>query len=293
MSDHQSSFHSSLKWTFLMTWGDRAFGLVFTLLLAAILGPRDFGIVALALIYIALVQLFNEGGIQTAIVQREELEGDHLDSAFWMNLALCVLLAAVSFLLAGWWARPERRSGARGRGQGAVDPARDPGADDRAPRGLPAGDALQGAGDPRDGRRRRRRRARARPGAQRRGRLGARRPAARLRRDAARPALDARLLAPRLQLLARARARARRLLERRLPRQPRRLPQPAGGRASDGHLLRAGRRRALPARRPLHGQPARGDDAADRLRLAPVLLAAPERPGRRCGRPSPRACGRR
>jgi O-antigen/teichoic acid export membrane protein len=104
MSDHRSSFHSSLKWTFLMTWGDRAFGLVFTMLLAAILGPRDFGIVALALIYIALVQLFNEGGVQTAIVQREKLEGEHLDSAFWMNLALCLVLAAVSFLLAGWWA---------------------------------------------------------------------------------------------------------------------------------------------------------------------------------------------
>jgi O-antigen/teichoic acid export membrane protein len=105
MNDHQSSFRSSLKWTFLMTWGDRAFGLVFTLLLAAILGPRDFGIVALALIYIALVQLVNEGGIQTAIVQREGLEGEHLDSAFWMNLALCLVLAAASFLLAGWWAR--------------------------------------------------------------------------------------------------------------------------------------------------------------------------------------------
>ena len=105
MNEHRSSFHSSLKWTFLQTWGDRAFGLVFTFLLAAILGPRDFGIVALALIYIALVQLLNEGGIQTAIVQREKLEGEHLDSAFWMNLALCLVLAAVSFLLAGWWAR--------------------------------------------------------------------------------------------------------------------------------------------------------------------------------------------
>ena len=105
MNDHRSSFHSSLKWTFLMTWGDRAFGLVFTFLLAAILGPRDFGIVALALIYIALIQLFNEGGIQTAIVQREKLANEHLNSAFWMNLALCVLLAAASFLLAGWWAR--------------------------------------------------------------------------------------------------------------------------------------------------------------------------------------------
>ena len=189
MNEHRSSFHSSLKWTFLMTWGDRAFGLVFTFLLAAILGPRDFGIVALALIYIALVQLLNEGGIQTAIVQREKLEGEHLDSAFWMNLALCLVLAAISFLLAGWWARvndvPEledvvkvlsillvvqgltivplaifqremrfkalaiRETARRGRGRGAGAHARAPG----------------------------------------RGRLGARRPAARVRRDAARPPL--------------------------------------------------------------------------------------------------------
>jgi PST family polysaccharide transporter len=105
MNDDDRSFFGSLKWAFTMTWADRAFSVAFTLVLAAILGPRDFGIVALALIYIAVVQLFLEGGIQTAVVQREDLESDHLDSAFWVNLGWCVLLAGASFLLAGWWAR--------------------------------------------------------------------------------------------------------------------------------------------------------------------------------------------
>ena len=105
MNDQQHSFFGSLKWAFYMTWADRAFSVFFTFLLAAILGPRDFGIVALALIYIAVVQLLLEGGIQTAVVQREGLEDDHLDSAFWVNLGWCLLLAAGSFLLAGWWAR--------------------------------------------------------------------------------------------------------------------------------------------------------------------------------------------
>jgi PST family polysaccharide transporter len=105
MTETGGSFHSSLKWAFLMNWGDRAFSLVFTMILAAILGPRDFGIVALALIYIAVVQLFLEGGVQTAVIQREALEDDHLDSAFWLNFAWCVLLAGASFLLSGWWAR--------------------------------------------------------------------------------------------------------------------------------------------------------------------------------------------
>ena len=74
MNDQQHSFLGSLKWAFYMTWADRAFAVLFTFLLAAILGPRDFGIVALALIYIAVVQLLLEGGIQTAVVQREGLE---------------------------------------------------------------------------------------------------------------------------------------------------------------------------------------------------------------------------
>ena len=105
MNDLHQSFFGSLKWAFYMTWADRAFSVFFTFLLAAILGPRDFGVVALALIYISVVQLILEGGIQTAVVQRQNLEDDHLDSAFWANLAWCLVLAAASFLLAGWWAR--------------------------------------------------------------------------------------------------------------------------------------------------------------------------------------------
>ena len=104
MNDQTRSFFGPLRWAFAMTWGDRLVSTLFTFLLAAILGPHDFGIVAVALIYIALVQLVLEGGVQTALVQREQLEDDHLSSAFWLNLALCIVLAATSYGLAGWWA---------------------------------------------------------------------------------------------------------------------------------------------------------------------------------------------
>jgi PST family polysaccharide transporter len=45
-----------------------------------------------------------EQGFLTTIVQREQLEDDHLHSAFWLNIGWCVVLAALSFLSAGWWA---------------------------------------------------------------------------------------------------------------------------------------------------------------------------------------------
>jgi O-antigen/teichoic acid export membrane protein len=87
-----------------MNWGQRALGAVFTIVLAAILGPYDFGVVAIALVYISLVHVFLEQGFATALIQREDLEPEHLDSAFWLNVAFCLVLAGVSVALSGWWA---------------------------------------------------------------------------------------------------------------------------------------------------------------------------------------------
>lgn len=98
------TFGSSLRWAFVMNWGQRGIATAATFVLAAILGPFDFGVVAIALIYIQFVQLFLEAGIATAVVQRDRLEPEHVDSAFWMNIALCVVLAVVSVALSGWWA---------------------------------------------------------------------------------------------------------------------------------------------------------------------------------------------
>lgn len=98
------TLRSSLRWAFALTWGQRGITLVFTIVLAAILGPEAFGVMAMALVYVAFVDLLQDQGVGTAVVQREKLERAHLDSAFWVNLVWCVGLAAVSFALAGWWA---------------------------------------------------------------------------------------------------------------------------------------------------------------------------------------------
>jgi O-antigen/teichoic acid export membrane protein len=98
------SLRASLKWAFVMNLGQRGLATAFTFVLAAILGPEDFGLVAMGLAFVALIQVVLEQGISTAIVQRERLEDRYVDAAFWLNLAWCVLLAAVSVGLAGWWA---------------------------------------------------------------------------------------------------------------------------------------------------------------------------------------------
>ena len=98
------SFGYALKWAMVMNSGTRGIATAVTFLLAALLGPGDFGLVAVALIYIAFVRMLLEQGFITAIIQREQLDDEHLDSAFWLNVAWCLILAGVSFLTAGWWA---------------------------------------------------------------------------------------------------------------------------------------------------------------------------------------------
>jgi PST family polysaccharide transporter len=100
----QKTLLNAVKWSYLGNWSDRGVSAIFTVILASVLGPKDFGTVSVALIYIGFLQLFLHQGFITALVQRKELAPEHWDSVFWMDQALSVFLVGVSFLLSGWWA---------------------------------------------------------------------------------------------------------------------------------------------------------------------------------------------
>jgi len=92
-------------WAFLMNWGQRGFSSLFAVGLAAILGPEPAGVMALALAFIMLVQALVEGGLTSALVQRKDLDAEHLNTVFWTTLALSIGLGLVAIVLAPAWAR--------------------------------------------------------------------------------------------------------------------------------------------------------------------------------------------
>ena len=85
-------FARGMAWSFAATGGQQGVGTLVTFVLAVLLGPHAYGLVAIATIYIAFVQLALNQGFSTTIIQREELEPGHLDSAFWLNVGWAVLL---------------------------------------------------------------------------------------------------------------------------------------------------------------------------------------------------------
>jgi teichuronic acid exporter len=99
----EPKFKHAVKWAFVMNLGEKGFSTIFTFVLAYKLGPSDFGIVALAMIYILFVQMFLEQGLAAALIQRKNLRPEHLDSVFWMDLVVSVFLVALSVGFSGWW----------------------------------------------------------------------------------------------------------------------------------------------------------------------------------------------
>ncbi|WP_392531334.1 lipopolysaccharide biosynthesis protein [Nostoc sp. C117] len=88
-------------WSALDSWGRQIISLGVFLILARLLGPETFGIVALSTIFLNFLQVFLDQGLSQAIVQREDLEKEHLDTAFWTNLGVSGLAAILSIACAG------------------------------------------------------------------------------------------------------------------------------------------------------------------------------------------------
>ena len=76
-------------------------GFASTILLARLLTPDDFGLVAIATTIMAILTSLTELSLSSALVQREVIDDDYLHSAFTLNLLRSLAIGAVLFLLSG------------------------------------------------------------------------------------------------------------------------------------------------------------------------------------------------
>ena len=84
--------------------------LLSTLLVARMLSPTDYGLMALATIWTSTLALVAELGLGAAIIQFPDLEAMELNFCFWLSMALAgagyLSLAAASPSIAAWFATP-------------------------------------------------------------------------------------------------------------------------------------------------------------------------------------------
>ena len=87
-----------LVWSVIQNFGNQAFSLIIFLVLARLLTPATFGLIALANVVLAFMRIFLDQGFTKALIQRQDIEPEHLDTAFWTQVGCGVLLTTITFL---------------------------------------------------------------------------------------------------------------------------------------------------------------------------------------------------
>src|SRR5687767_1575168 len=89
-----------LSWTLLDTWGTQLLGLLVFVILARLLNEVAFGLVALAAVFVAFVQLFVDSGLGDALIQRRSVTRGQIDTAFWVAVVTGGLLTVAGIIVA-------------------------------------------------------------------------------------------------------------------------------------------------------------------------------------------------
>ncbi|MBI2759427.1 MAG: lipopolysaccharide biosynthesis protein [Chloroflexi bacterium] len=89
-----------MVWSGAQIFGGKLVSFIVFALLSRLVKPEAFGIVALATLFISFAQIFLDQGFGDAIVQRADLEQEHLDTAFWANVLAGGLITLITFVSA-------------------------------------------------------------------------------------------------------------------------------------------------------------------------------------------------
>ena len=88
-------------WSVIQKWGREAISFLTFVALSRLLAPEAFGLVALAFVFTSFIDIFLDQGFSAAIVQRADLEREHLDTAFWTSVLTGILLTAGGIAASG------------------------------------------------------------------------------------------------------------------------------------------------------------------------------------------------
>lgn len=96
----KSKVLSSLLWKLLERGGTQGMQFVVQMVLARLLLPEDYGIIALITIFITIANVFVQSGFNTALIQKKYVDEIDYSSVFYLSLVVSSLLYVILFLTA-------------------------------------------------------------------------------------------------------------------------------------------------------------------------------------------------
>lgn len=89
---------SNLIWKFGERITAQGITLIVSIILARLLSPKDYGAVALIMIFITIADVFVSNGFGNALIQKADADNLDFSSVFYMNIFISLILYALIFL---------------------------------------------------------------------------------------------------------------------------------------------------------------------------------------------------
>lgn len=101
---------SGIKWTAGAKLCAQAFTWVITLVVMRLLSPEDYGLLAMATVFVTFLLVMAEAGMGPALIQKEDLERPQLQQAFAViiivDLAMCAIVNLIAPAIASFFREP-------------------------------------------------------------------------------------------------------------------------------------------------------------------------------------------
>ena len=104
MSQKQKIVHSFF-WKLLERFGSQAISMFVTILLARILLPSEYGIIAILVVFIDLANVIIDGGLNTALIQKRNADNVDFSTILYVSIGLALIIYILLFLGAPWIAQ--------------------------------------------------------------------------------------------------------------------------------------------------------------------------------------------
>ena len=91
-----------VAWTSLDQIAGLGFGFVIGVILARLLSPDDYGLLAMITVFNAIAYTFISSGFGTALVRKPDLTEDDNTTAFCFNFVVAIIMTGILWLIAPW-----------------------------------------------------------------------------------------------------------------------------------------------------------------------------------------------
>ncbi|WDF46963.1 lipopolysaccharide biosynthesis protein [Chryseobacterium sp. KACC 21268] len=91
---------SGLVWTFGQQFGTQLINFFISLILARVLLPSDFGIIAMFSVVISISTTLVDGGMASSLIRSNDADDSDLSTVFWFNFFASIILYILIFLFA-------------------------------------------------------------------------------------------------------------------------------------------------------------------------------------------------